>query len=451
MEYRGRGGIEPSVENDGIGGIPSGFTYLGQFIDHDITFDARSKLERDRDPQARTNFRTPRLDLDSLYGGGPEAQPYLYDWEGGRLPGPKLLVGRRRSFRYAPEDLPRNHQGHAITGDPRNDENLIIAQLHLLFIRFHNRVVDRVRGVARARAGRRISGVDRHAADYQVFEEAQRMVRWHYQWIVRHEFLPKVAGTEAVASVVAARDAGCQLFRWQEGKPPFMPIEFTGAAFRFGHTMVREDYKINSGARSVLLFKRRPLLSRPNDHLAGLRELPPKLVIEWKNFFETESAVDVLPSMRFDPSLVHQLFHLPADGSSLVRRNLQRGRDLRLPAGQDVARALDIPLLSEEELFLSKPPSKVMSPDARKALLEATPLWYYILCEAKKAGDEGGNNGHHLGPIGGRIVAEVLIGLLEADLFSYLSQQPKWTPELPRRIRDEFTMADLVRFVEEKQ
>jgi hypothetical protein len=435
MEYRPPPGtyrIELSVENEEI---QAGFTYLGQFIDHDLTFDARSKLERDRDPNALVNFRTPRLDLDSVYGGGPEVQPYLYAWEGSRRPGPKLLLRRRSSSIYAQEDLPRNHEGHAIIGDPRNDENLIVAQLHLLFIKFHNKVADRVAG--------------RHVAGGGQFEEAQQIVRWHYQWIVLHEFLPKVVGDKTVASVVTARAADRQLFRWED--QPFMPIEFSGAAFRFGHSMVRESYTINldpkNKAASVRLFH---LPGLPNPHLEGMRRLPKTLVIDWKHFFKTDPRTRVVPSMRIDPSLAPPLFKLPTDGSSLVQRDLLRGRDLKVPAGQDIARALgQQELLTDKELFLSRPAPDVVSPEARKALLNATPLWYYILCEAKKGGSEGGENGTRLGPIGGRIVAEVLIGLLEADEYSYVRQQPTWTPELPRARPDTFTMADLVRFVEQ--
>jgi hypothetical protein len=157
--------------------IPAGFTYLGQFIDHDITFDPMSKLDRADDPRTLVNFRTPRLDLDSVYGSGPRDQPYLYDWKLTHPPGTRLLL--------AGEDLPRNQQGRALTGDPRNDENVILTQLHLLFIRFHNVVVDRL--------------VDEgKVPEDELFDEAQRIVRWHYQWMVVHEFLPLIAGEAAV-------------------------------------------------------------------------------------------------------------------------------------------------------------------------------------------------------------------------------------------------------------
>jgi hypothetical protein len=171
-------GAGPELDNPAI---PAGYTYLGQFVDHDITFDPTSKLQRLNDPNALRNFRTPRFDLDSLYGAGPSDNPFLYEDEG-EFAGVKLLVGRRLdqpAFRGAEaRDLPRNWQGRALIGDPRNDENNIVPQLQLAFIDFHNAVVDRVK------AEEGLSG-------QPLFEEAQRQVRWHYQWVVVHDFLKK--------------------------------------------------------------------------------------------------------------------------------------------------------------------------------------------------------------------------------------------------------------------
>src|SRR4051794_18542078 len=124
----------------------AGFTFLGQFLDHDMTFDPTSSLARRQDPEAIRNFRIPALDLDSVYGGGPGASPHLYDVtvDNGQTtffvePNPgSNTVSIDGSLRY---DVPRNSQLTALTGDPRNDENLIISQLHLAFLRFHNRVV----------------------------------------------------------------------------------------------------------------------------------------------------------------------------------------------------------------------------------------------------------------------------------------------------------------------
>ena len=155
------------------GRIHAGYTYLGQFIDHDLTFDPTSNIDGDNDPRALVNFRTPRLDLDSLYGTGPADQPFLYEW--GDNPadrGVKLLVGRVHGRTECHDDLPRNEQGRALLGDARNDENLIVSQLHLVLIQFHNAMVDRVRAANPA--------LEKTA----VFERARTLVRWHYQWVV---------------------------------------------------------------------------------------------------------------------------------------------------------------------------------------------------------------------------------------------------------------------------
>jgi len=408
--------------------IASGYTYLGQFIDHDITFDPTSKLQRDNDPQALVNFRTPRFDLDSLYGSGPKDQPFLYDWRPPR-PGAKLLVDRNESGELAPVDLPRNRQGRALVGDARNDENLILSQLHLLFINFHNRVVDWL--------------CDRrdHAHWMEIFEEAQRVVRWHYQWIVTHDFLEKIVGRYMARSVLRPGLRGgptVELRFFTCDGEPAVPVEFSGAAFRFGHSMIRSAYFLNTrtGSAAVPLF-RTPGEGGPD--LTGHRRLPAELAIRWEFFF---ALTDERPNfaMRFDQRLERPLSHLPDGGGVLADLNLRRGHALGLPSGADVARAMSVPELNELELRLDG----VADEHARAALMRATPLWYYILREAAQL-----RAGRQLGPVGGRIVAEVLVGLLQADPHSYLRQWPAWRPELPSVRAGEFTMSDLVRFAQD--
>lgn len=413
--------------------IPSGYTYFAQFVDHDITFDPTSQLQRDNDPHALVDFRTPRFDLDSLYGSGPADQPFLYDWSSASDPGVKLLVGRNpRRKGLAARDLPRNQQGRALVGDARNDENLIVSQLHLLFIGFHNRVVDHVR-----RRSPRLRGA-------QLLEEAQRIVRWHYQWIVTHDFLRRIVGAEMADRVFApgVGSAGPtverRFYTWPH--EPYMPVEFSGAAYRFGHSIVREDYILNDALRTGV-----PILLPPGErgaHLGGFRRLPASLTIEWKHFFKTTSTPPAMRSMLIDTSLAKALSRLPPDGAALTRLNLQRGRALGLPAGRDVAHAMGEVPLTAKTLGL-EPLPRGIDHETRHALLRATPLWYYVLCEAKARA-----KGKHLGPVGGRIVAEVLVGLLEGDPHSYLRQWPTWKPELRRADHDTFTMADLVRFTE---
>jgi Animal haem peroxidase len=409
--------------------IPAGFTYLGQFIDHDITFDPMSKLDQRNDPNSLVNFRTPRFDLDSLYGSGPVDQPFLYEWKRSKPPGRKLLIARNSpdataaGGRLASEDLPRNHQGRALIGDARNDENVILAQLHLLFSRFHNAVVDRL-----AREGGR--------DEDELFEEAQQVVRWHYQWIVMHEFLPMVVGEKMAGEVLepgadgAAPTVRLKYFDLEGG--PFIPVEFSGAAFRFGHSMVRSDYVLQRHAR-----RGTPLFP----DLGGLTWLPERHVIDWELFFMLPGASGAPQSSQLiNTTIVKPLWKLPETGEALPRLNLQRGWALGLPSGQRVADAMDEPLLTEEELLLDDTIPK----RARETLLSETPLWFYILCEAEKRLDRDGlpRAGSHLGPVGGRIVAEVLVGLLMADPTSYLSKEPGWRPKLGTA--GKFGIADLI-------
>jgi hypothetical protein len=400
--------------------IPAGFTYLGQFIDHDITFDPTTRPGR-RPP---VNFRTPRFDLDSLYGSGPLVHPFLYDWSDSdpQPPGVRLLVGRGKD--KATEDLPRNHHGRALIGDPRNDENVIVGQLHLLFIRFHNAVVNRLLR-------------ERKVSERRLFDEAQRIVRWHYQWIVVHEFLSLVVGEEMAGDVLTQR----KYFKWRD--EPFIPFEFSGAAYRFGHSMVRADYGIKRLPEGAAGLKPTPLF--PN--LKGLSWLDSEFVVGWERFFALKGHPrQVQFSHLIDTAMSEPLFRLPNRDEDLPTLNLKRGRKLELPSGQAVATEMGEPLLNEDELHFD-----AFSEETKQELRQGVPLWYYILCETARAKDrkDRPRPGRHLGPVGGRIVAEVLVGLLEGDPASYLSERPSWRPELGTG--DDFRMADLVDFVRARE
>ena len=389
--------------------IPSGYTYLGQFIDHDITFDPVSGLDRVNDPDALRSFRTPRFDLDCLYGRGQADSPYLYDQEDP----PSLLVGRNTGPEHEPVDLPRNQQGRALIGDPRNDVHFIVSQLHLAFIRFHNAVVDHLR--FSVEPGR-------------LFEEARRTVTWHYQWVVVHDFLARLVGPELLGEVLVRRRGRARAelawFTWR--RQPFVPVEFSAAAFRFGHSMVRAEYRIND-TLEVLPILTDIRVANPLQHLGGFRTLPKGWTVQWKHLFPLDGSTPQ-PSRRIDTHLAEPLRKLPpaVDQArrSLGLLNMMRGRSLQLPSGQAVAAAMGTSV-----------------DDAVLGVTGETPLWFYLLREAGVLAD-----GRLLGPTGGRIVAEVLVGLLKGDPSSYLRQQPAWTPELPSAEAGDFTMVDLLRF-----
>jgi hypothetical protein len=209
----------------------AGITFLGQFLDHDMTFDGTSRLGVPTSPEDSTNSRTPALDLDSVYGGGPTVSPQLYDPRDRA----KFKVESNGQF----EDLPRGSDGAAIIADPRNDENLMIAGLQVAFLLFHNKVVDKLRteGFDRRREldwdQREWERDDRRHLG--VFAEARRLVTWHYQWIIVNEFLPHIIGARLVNDILSQ---GPRYYRPRRGEQS-MPVEFQGAAYRFGHSLVR--------------------------------------------------------------------------------------------------------------------------------------------------------------------------------------------------------------------
>ena len=415
-----------SAHNPNNPTLTAGFTFLGQFLDHDLTFDPTSSLARRQDPEAIRNFRIPALDLDNVYGSGPGASPHLYDQtvDGGRttllvepIPGSGAVAADHQDR----SDLPRNSQGVALIGDPRNDENLVVSQLHLALLRFHNRVVADVR----AELGPTASPMD-------VFAEAQRVVRWHYQWLVLHEFLTRTVGSDTMTAL--AHD-GRRSYRWRND--PFIPVEFSVAAYRFGHSQVRPSYRANFGTSKTdptqqffafIFDPSDPNPADPRDLRGGRRA--PRRFIDWQTFFDFGDGL-VRPNKAIDTTLSSALFALmgqaPGEPVSLAQRNLLRNLVMGVPSGQRVAQKMQLPPLAKADL----------KDLADQGLDTSTPLWFYVLREAQVAAD-----GHHLGPVGGRIVAEVIQGLVEGDAGSYLSMQPDWTPTYGQD--DDFTAVDLL-------
>ncbi len=434
--------------------IPAGFTYLGQFVDHDITLDLTPLSLALADPQMVKNFRSPSLDLDSVYGAGPGPHRFLFAREpgaGGTVDSPKLLIGtaqasvensdRPGQVPNLPNDLPRNMQGVALIGDHRNDENLLVAQIHLAFLKFHNAVIDHLKA--------------KGTPDDTLFEDAARTVRWHYQWMVLHDWVERLTGKGFVAKIL---HEGRKFYRFKT--KPFMPWEFSGAAYRLGHSMVREKYSHNRIFRTPnphraeatfgLLFDFTNLSgSRVTSSVPGQGTLPSNWVIDWRRFFELPPPAGATQfefnfSHKLDPLLTEALHHLPGGAgpeASLAFRNLKRGVRLGLPSGQAVAKQMRkkitfTPLTSNE---IASGPDGVVAKSL--GFHTNTPLWYYILKEAQVKGA-----GERLGPVGARIVGEVFVGLVQGDEESYLSK-PGWKPDLPAATPGTFFMTDLLKFV----
>ena len=426
--------------------MTAGMTFFGQFLDHDITLAMKAPLKEATEPRTTTNFRTAQLDLDSLYGDGPDQSPELYDTSSGdikfkvdEIPG-SAAVSRGGKVRF---DLPRDANNNAIIGDFRNDENILISQFHLAMLMFHNAVVDRLRS----------DPTKANRSTKEIFTEAQREVRWHYQWIIVNEFLPLTIGQGRVNQIMhqgprfynlgdRSRDRD---FRSPQ-QDPLIPVEFAVAAYRFGHSQVRPSYRMNFGASPgneffAFIFddSADPNDPDPNDMRGGKRAA--RRFVDWQTFFDFRDG-NVRNNKKIDAKLSTPLMLLPGsrgaapgmpnDGvQSLPSRNLMRHVNFGIPSGQAIARVMGVRVLTPEQLSEMTPYN----------MEKNTPLWIYILKEAEIL-----EQGLRLGPVGSRIVGEVFIGLLKADKESYLSGNRNWKPTLPSAKSGDFEIADLLKF-----
>jgi Animal haem peroxidase len=464
--------------NDGKDGeenlyVPAGYTYLGQFVDHDLTFDTTSTLNP-KDPTSPTNVRTPSLDLDCVYGGGPADQPFMYLDDGATLRIGKTLDGSGK------DDLPRVPEvsggaGRAIIGDKRNDENSIVSQIQLAFLKFHNKVVANQKPVD--------------------FVAARNEVRWTYQRMLVEDYLRRIVEAPVYDAFVKDRaERGDNAYRlFVPGKRINIPLEFAGAAYRFGHSMVRFGYRLNR-ERALPIFVQS---GESDQSLTGFQALPGDHVIDdWGRFFPALGVPGLAPGQRpevnrgpeqrevtdggkggvtavrlqfaykIDPNLTAPLNALPqrisdfaggpktpvggVDGPALSLLNLRRGNKFGLASGQRVASALCVDPLTYDELMVrTESGSNWTFKAIPESLRDRTPLWLYVLAEAQRKivrvwADPTGNNKKdvdedfflsgegavtQLGPVGGRLVLETFFGLLDADPNSYVNAAPDgWQP-----------------------
>jgi hypothetical protein len=381
----------------------AGWPFFGQFIAHDITAD-RSPVTHHADADAIRNFRTPRVNLECVYGGGPVGSPYLFE----RDDMAKLLLGRNDGGQF--EDVPRNAEGIALIGDPRNDVHLFVNQLHVAMLKLHNLLVDRLcaDGVAEA----------------ELFEEARRAATWHYQWIVLHDFLPRLIGETLTQELL--REGPQHFLAAERDRDPFIPFEFADAAYRYGHSQIRHSYRMVRGAPPVPIFP----------DLVGFRPVPAERVVDWTLLFDLASQEPAQRAKTIDGRLPHSLIELPVaitgevgngDLRSLALRDLERGSGVSLPSGEAVAAEFGAEPLTPSELAL---------PNEWRG---ETPLWFYVLkeSEARAGGDQ-------LGPVGARIVGEVLVGLIDRDPESFRTSDRSWRPTLAGDHQRGFGLTDLL-------
>ncbi len=438
--------------------IPSGFTYLGQFIDHDLTFDKTSvMLGTHVSPTQLLQARSPSLDLDSLYGAGPldpeSARFYESD-------GIHLKTGTTVAVDGIPAkpgfDLPRGTSGSkakkrkAVIPDPRNDENLAVAQTHAAMIRFHNRVADSLPGSVPVA---------------QRFARARELVTKHYQWMIRTDYLPRISAAAVVNDVF---NNGRKAFEVGVAPTdvPTMPIEFSVAAFRLGHSMIRRAYNWNAifddGAGTLdFLF----IFSSTSGDLGGDVRLPSNWIADFRRLYDFGEAgrADLkVPArkfnraMRIDTVIVPPLRNLPTGSfggpavafndphANLAFRNLTRAQMVRLATGQQMAtflkgKGVALTKLTRAQLRNGKNGATFdgLTQAQRDAVLTKTPLWLYILREAEL-------NSGRLKGVGARIVAETFHRAMEGSQVSIV-RDPTWTPTLGPDAQT-FRMVDLLLF-----
>ena len=449
--------LETEVDAEENPAIESAYTYLGQFVDHDLTFDQTSHLREFLTPDQLkdlVDFRTPRFDLDNLYGRGPDDQPYMYADDGVHM-----LLGAHMSGN--PHDtgtvqVPRGPNGRALIGDPRNDENRIVSQLHATMLRFHNKVACF------------LTDKDPHTS----FQDVRQQVRWHYQWVLVNDFLPTVINQETIDGIFPdPRQPQFSIPGLQDGLK-LMPVEFSVAAYRFGHSMIRPIYRINQ------TIQRRPIFSTGADDgadLGGFRPIPSDWGIDWQSFIDLEHGVPIpevldnpndkiarkpQQAYKIDTAIVNPLGMLPpavaAHPSSLILRNLERGATFELPSGQSVASALGLPVLPDAKLTIGKAtgdPNDDQMPivDIAPGFAGNAPLWTYVLAEAHQTSWDAAPPYAEkkaipirLGPVGGTLVGEVFAALLVGDRTSYLYSQPSFSP-IPEFTHDgAFGLAELI-------
>jgi hypothetical protein len=394
-----------SADNDSAV-TPAGFTFFGQFVDHDLTLTAVKPAHAADGPEfdefrkplpisALDNVRTPEFELDSVFGRGPEGvaddgspiAQFLY-----RNPPHDLRLRTGSDTHQASWDLPRQNPDAdglqpAIIGDPRNDENKLIAQVHGIFLRAYNRFYEQAAGSPTER-----------------YNDARRLLTESYHAILVHDYVRRFASKPVFESVLANRASRYRaIAHTKPDNRPEMPAEFAFALFRFGHSQVRDGYNMNA-TTSV------PTFSDDREDLSGLTAIRHGMAWDHKLFFDDALGKPghVLParfnvSRRIDTRLAMSLFKLkrPAVDPKmherrLAARNMLRARAVGLATGEQAAQALGIAPLSPAALGVAD----------LSSIAGQTPLWYYILKEAELAG------GEHLGTVGSIILAETILGIL---------------------------------------
>lgn len=429
LDPRGRSPFNPTQTH--------GSTFFGQLIDHDITFDATSVLGAPANPLLTNNSVTPALDLDTVFGDGPSGSPKLYGAGEGKHASARMKIGTGGVHEMFPSTANGDGTSTLLKADGRNSQTLMLEGLTVAYMKAYNRVLDELDDLdLSAFPTARQADLSNTNERYLV---AREVVLWHYHWLIVNEHLPQVVGSALVKETLKK---GNRFYKPPRGNA-YMPIEFSSGSYRFGHSQTDPSYRANfssgTGATSDpnkspfygLTFDASIPMTRFNDGSSFDRPdmlggyPAPRRYLGWQSFFDFGDG-QVLNNRRINPKITTALYTLPSaaipggaevEKAALPQRNLLRVLTWALPSGQSVARELGVDPLSEADL---QEIGSVYAPFAT-----ATPMWYYELAEADIV-----NDGLHLGPVGGRIVVETLLGLMLDDARSFLNQAPDFEPFL---------------------
>ncbi len=431
-EMRHTAGAEPESTAE------AGMTFFGQFVDHDVTFDATSEIGRLVSIGSIRNVRTPSLDLDCVYGAGPEASPHLYHPDHGGF----LLFGNSAN----PLDLARNQHGTALIGDPRNDENQVISQLQGAFVCLHNIVMTKVLDGDTELVGKMLAHVPASelaamSAEQVAFQTARRACRLHYQWVILHGLLPAFVDADVLDNVKAKFDHGSLPHPFKDDSP-VMPMEFSGAAYRFGHATVQSQYRLANGGPLFDLFQlgRAEFTHRPADRN-----------IEFDQFFDVPGSAASQRARPVGTNLADAIYILPFVGSGFTvidkmggTFDVETGEARKLPLRNMIRDRFTLQMASGQQIARRMHVAELPAPDTLKHRgITKTPLWFYCL-------QEGNGHGGKLGPVGGTLVATVLMRLLHLSPDSLPCSAPDFVPcpQLGADADGTYSMGHLLRFVE---
>ncbi|WP_158284735.1 peroxidase family protein [Oricola cellulosilytica] len=477
--------------------VPAGYTYLGQLIAHDVIFNNTADLAGQREEHERP-FASPALDLDCLYRGGPERSPIIYAWAkdadercllrmgktSGRayrgpdtgskhpsasadpvamdLPGLSLCPEATSSSEVPEKDPQGRCPADRLIGDPRNDNNLILSQICVLFHRFHNKVCAEVAGQSDIRPGK------------EVFEIARMVVIDTYRHIVRNDYLSHILEPRTWMVQQKAQARGEHFYAKRLAIDPTTPLpsEFWLGAMRIGHAMAQPVYEINGvqpqpvSLATVMSFRRANVHNPQN--VAG-QPVTNDWLVDLDRFFAADDHEPVIASRRIRPAIARALYSgkslQPADLEGVRSlyerlggvpfRDLARGYLRGLPNSQYLAAMFGVPHLSRSELIGDdrsglrgmygasiKNPLQEADFDAIGALADDTPLEWYLLREA-----EVQNGGRRLGALGSAIIADILFSLLDRAA----EQPPRQLGFWKRQIFGEThpaTMRGIIRYVD---